>query len=240
MDNTTKSDLLAKARIFFEEHIAKNHIKNTVKLSKIKKFNINPFTYKYLSNFLTGGENSVDIAKALIYPRVLGTSFNTTFGTNIQNHFCIEVLGGTGSTTGGIDLEFIDLVDNRKKYCQLKAGPNTINKDDVEPIKQKFRDISNLARTNNLPLSPGDLVLGIVYGKSSELSGHYKKIAKDYNIYIGQEFWKRYTGDDNFYFDLIDTFAHVAIETDGTDTLDKVISELAQDIEKNLNQDYWK
>jgi hypothetical protein len=42
--------------------------------------------------------------------------------------------GMMGSVVHGIDIEFIDAIDGRKKYCQLKSGPSTINKDDVVTI----------------------------------------------------------------------------------------------------------
>jgi len=50
------------------------------KTKKASEFNINPFTATYLANFLTGDASPESIAKALIYPRILGTSINTTFG----------------------------------------------------------------------------------------------------------------------------------------------------------------
>lgn len=49
-----------------------------------------------------------------------------------------------GSVGGGIDIEFVDSFDDRKKYCQLKSGPNTINKDDVITIKNHFQGIKTL------------------------------------------------------------------------------------------------
>src|SRR5690606_17298596 len=98
----------------------------------------NPFLDKYKAQFLTGNDSPESVAKALIYPRVLGTSINTTFGSKMQK-FCSEVLEGFASTTSGIDIEFIDLVDGHRKYCQVKAGPNTINKDDVDTINRHFQ-----------------------------------------------------------------------------------------------------
>ncbi len=82
---------------------------------KLKTFNINPFTYKYLANFYSGNNTPESIAMALILPRALGTSFTTSFGTNIQNKFCAEVLEGYGSAIDGIDIEFVDQTDGNKK-----------------------------------------------------------------------------------------------------------------------------
>lgn len=240
MNTTPKDLLLEKAKNFFRKYIAGKHLDNLKKSSKLSNYNINPFTYKYLANFLSGNETPVSIASALILPRVLGTSFTTSFGTNIQNKFCAQVLDGFGSAIDGIDIEFIDHIDNRKKYCQLKAGPDTINKGDVNPIKQHFRDLQNRARTNNLEILPGDMIIGITYGKLNQLNGHYKQIQTDYNIFIGQEFWHRLTGYDDFYYDLIQAFGDIASETNGAEHLKSAIESLANEIRQNLSDSYWR
>jgi len=228
-------EIIAKAKIFFRDEIAKSHEKNTRKLTKISEFNLNPFLDKYKANFLTGDNSSRSIAKALIYPRVLGTSINTTFGNKMQK-FCSEVLEGFSSTTSGIDIEFIDFIDGRRKYCQIKAGPNTINRDDVKTIDGHFQAVKNLARTNNLSIGLNDLIVGIFYGEIRELSGHYKKIKDSYPVYIGKEFWHRLTGELDFYQKITDAIGEVASEYDSSKMLDNVIDELAKQIELKLNK----
>lgn len=66
--------------------------------------------------------NPEGVAKALYFPRVLGTSINTSFGTRIQSMF-VELGMAEGSKIKGMDIEFIDKIDLRKKWCQLKSGP---------------------------------------------------------------------------------------------------------------------
>ncbi len=229
MNQDEKDAILEKAQIWFKESISENHIKNTKKLVKVSKFDVNPFLAVYLSNFLTGNTKPESIAKALLYPRVLGTSITTSFGTNIQK-FTNEVLSSFGSTTSGIDIEFIDQINNNKIYCQLKSGPNTINKDDVETIVGHFKKVINLGRTNNLRITHDDMVVGIIYGDNASLNGHYKRITGeyDYPIYIGQKFWYRLTGDENFYSDLIHAIGQVAIEADFSEELEDVIIELSK------------
>lgn len=233
-----KDEILHKAKTWFKESIAKNHIKNTEKLKKSSKFNINPFLAVYLSNFLTGNSSAENIAKALILPRVLGTSITTSFGQNIQS-FTSSVLSAFGSAVSGIDIEFIDQIDNRKKYCQLKSGPNTINKDDVETVSNHFRAIKNLARTNNLEVNVSDLVVGVIYGERNALSSHYKRIESqyDYPVIIGADFWHRLTGDPDFYTDLIEAIGSVAIDSDYSQELQGVIEALAatEEIQKLSN-----
>jgi len=229
MNQEEKDILLKKAQLWFKDSIAENHIKNTQKLKNAAEFDINPFLAVYLSNFLTGEAKPEGIAQALIYPRVLGTSITTSFGTNIQK-FTNEVLSSFGSTTSGIDIEFIDQINKNKIYCQLKSGPNTINKDDVETIAGHFKKVIHLGRTNNLRITHDDMVVGIIYGETSSLNGHYKHLTSDYHFptYIGQDFWHRLTGDENFYTDLIHAIGEVAAQADFADELKAVIQELAQ------------
>lgn len=80
---------------------------------------MNPFLNKYLANYLTGNDDPKSVSKALIYPRVLGTSINTSFGSNLQK-FINTTLEGYGSTTTGMDIEFIDKLDGRKNTVKLK------------------------------------------------------------------------------------------------------------------------
>lgn len=232
MQEDQKQEILKKAKLWFKESIADNHIKNTKKLEKSSEFIINPFTTVYLSSFLTGNTSPESIAKALIYPRVLGTSIATTFGNQIQK-FTNTVLDGFASTTSGIDIEFIDQIDGQKKYCQLKAGPNTINKDDVETIDNHFKKIKGLARQNNLNVNVNDLVVGIVYGEKTQISGHYKSIENNHNytLLVGSVFWERLTGDSDFYNDLLSVITDVAKESDFKKELEDIIKSLAKDEE---------
>lgn len=224
-----KAEILKKAKTWFSETIAKNHIKNTEKLTNPSEFIINPFLTVYLANFLTGNSKPESIAQALLLPRVLGTSITTSFGTNIQT-FTSDVLDAFGSVVSGIDIEFIDQLDGSKKYCQLKAGPNTINKDDVETIAYHFNGVRNLARTNKLKIGINDMIVGVIYGQESQLSSHYKRINKQYHypVIVGQEFWYRLTGDELFYSDLIKAIGSVACEADYSQEFKKIIQSLSE------------
>lgn len=226
--------IIENAKEFFRNEIVPSHKSNTQKLKKLKEFKLNPFLDKYKATFLTGNDDPESIARALIYPRVLGTSINTIFGDRLQK-FCSEVLEGFASTTSGIDIEFIDKMDGRRKYCQVKAGPNTINKDDVETIKSHFQGVKNLARTNYLSINFNDLVVGVFYGTPDDLSSHYKTINKEYPVIVGQEFWYRLTGEIDFYQKLTDAIGDVASEVDGSELIEDVIKELSKEIEESLN-----
>ena len=141
MENRTEEQLLLEIVTYFDTFIFKNHINASIKThSKLKSYNINPIVVKYLSKVLEGNYSAEGVAKALYYPRDLGTSINTSFGTNIQKMF-IKLNLADGSAIKGIDIEYLDKIDGRKKWCQLKSGPNTINSEDVNPLIKKFTNI---------------------------------------------------------------------------------------------------
>jgi len=230
MDDIQRKLILKNAQDFFRKEIVSSHIEGGCKrASRLSEYNINPFLFKYLANFLTGNDNPESIAKALVLPRVLGPSITTSFGMKIQR-LISTLFQGLGSTTHGIDIEFIDSVDGRKKYCQLKAGPNTINHDDVTTVINHFKGIRNLARTNNLNIGINDMIVGVVYGEETELSSHYKKISNTYPVIVGKDFWHRLTGKEDFYLELIDAIGDVALEVDGSHLVEQTIGTLAQEI----------
>jgi len=234
MTNIEKEKILKKATEIFALKIAKPHKSNIEKLSDPSEFSINPFLQGYLAKLLCGDTSPRSIAMSLIYPRVLGTSITTTFGNQIQ-YFCSEVLQGYGSKIPGLDLEFVDAVDKRRKYCQLKAGPNTLNKDDVEPMVAKFKKIVNLARANkSSPIAFGDLVVAVAYGTEDQLNQNFKALREQHNItvLVGFDFWYRLTGDKNFFRDLTVAFAKAAEKVDTEGLINKTVESLAKKLAK--------
>lgn len=237
MTEQEKTALLVTAKRLFSDSFAANHYQNTKNLDKVSAFTINPFLHKYLTMFAFGEDTPENRAKALLFPRAFGTSMTTGFGSFLQK-LCNELRQSYPSTTAGMDIEFDDAIDGRHKYCQLKASPQTINKDDVKTVKDHFRGAINLARTNGQAVAPMDCIVGVCYGTRNDLSSHYKKIDEDYPVYIGDEFWTRLTGDDHFYEDLINAFAEVAADISASDMVEETVQKLAHDIEESdLNEE---
>lgn len=231
----TEKKLLKEIVDYFEKNIFYNHVQNSLKKnSKLKTYNINPIVVKYLSKVLEGAYTPEGVAKALYYPRVLGTSINTSFGTRIQNMF-VELNLASGSLIKGMDIEFVDKVDNRKKWCQLKSGPNTINSEDVKPLIQKFTKTITLARTNNAfkGISNTDFIVGVLYGEPSELSMHYKTIDKTHPVIIGKEFWHRVSGFPNFYNKLVKELHNSINNVDTKNLINKGCEDLAKEIKSS-------
>ncbi len=230
MTDEQRVEILDRAKDFFRKEIVEAHIQKACSsAAKLSSYNVNPFLFKYLANFLTGSDDARSIAQALVYPRLLGSSITTSFGMRIQK-LISQLFQGFGSTTQGIDIEFIDAIDGRRKYCQIKSGPNTINHDDVETIFGHFQGVINLARTNNMKIGLNDLMIGVIYGDASDLSQHYLRINERYPVIAGAEFWHRLTGQEKFYFELIDAVGEIALEVDGTQKLEATIDKLAEEI----------
>ena len=232
MEKLKKDEILSKAKLWMRENIVIPHVKNTEKLASLEEIRINPFLWPYLANFYCGDSSYHSLASVLVLPRALGTSPTTTFGNAMQKFISTVLDSSLGSAVSGIDIEFVDAVDGRKKYCQLKSGPQALNEPDIKTISDTFRDLRNLARVNNLPLQPNDMVFGILYGEEREFNAFVKKLANDYEVYIGEKFWYRLTGDKDFYYDLAKAMAEVAETVDSQALVNETIDKLAEDIAK--------
>lgn len=232
MEKVQKQAIIRSGKEYFRSVIIPNHLRNLKKLS-LSSFNFNPFLINYLAAFLCGNTEPESLARALVYPRILGTSLNTSFGQNIQVFISQlqEVVGGA-SGIDGIDIEFVDALDGRRKYCQCKAGPQTINKDDIATILGHFKYLMNKSRLDRMGLQLDDLVVGVLYGERVNLSANYKAIDAHYPVLCGAEFWERLTADKNFYYQLAKAFGEV-VEEDGIDGSALIlakVNEIAQEI----------
>ena len=62
MTEAERQAILSSAKTFFRTRIAENHKANTEKLTSLSKFNINPFTHKYLAQFAFGDSSPESMA----------------------------------------------------------------------------------------------------------------------------------------------------------------------------------
>lgn len=240
MEVKTQNHILEEIVEYFKVYIFENHITASINThSKLKSYNINPIVVKYLSKVLENDYTAIGVAKALFYPRVLGTSINTSFGTRIQNMF-VDLKIAEGSLIKGMDIEFIDKIDNRRKWCQLKSGPNTINSEDVKPLIKKFTDTINLARTNKAfkNINNTDFMVGVLYGEVDELSMHYKVIDKTHPVITGKEFWHRVTGFPDFYDGLVQNLQLLIENIDTQDLINLGVEKLSKEIESSQLFDF--
>lgn len=232
MTEQQKQAIIESGKEYFRTTIIPNHLKNLQKLN-LSSFNINPFLINYLAAFLCGDTEPHSLAKALVYPRILGTSLNTSFGQNIQVFISsLEEITGGASGVEGIDIEFVDAIDGRRKYCQCKAGPQTINKEDIATILGHFKYLMNKSRLDRMGLQFDDLIVGVLYGERDNLSANYKAIDAHYPVLCGADFWERLTGDKEFYNRLAKAFGEVVEEDgiDGSSLILQKVDEIAQEI----------
>ena len=233
-----KIELRVKIKEYFKNEFADLILEKLNTGHKLSKFKINPFILIALSSGVFGKLTSKNMAKALLYPRVFGTSISTTFGAKMQK-LCVDYLGAKASGVDGIDIEFEDRVDRKQIMMQLKAGPNTLNKDDVRPILAKMTTAWRLLQMNGAGENMPQFAIGITYGTVDEISGHYKAIRSssiggqiNVLIYSGQDFWHRLTGDENFYSEMISIFFELFEEVDYSDLLETDLKNLTASIEK--------
>jgi len=231
-DNKKKLELIKEIVTYFDIKIFKNHIDASLSVhSSLSSYTINPIIVKYLSKVLKNNYSPEGVAQALYYPRVLGTSINTSFGYHIQK-MLVELKMAKGSDTKGMDIQFRDKLDNRKKYCQLKAGPNTINAEDVQPLINKIKGSIALGRTNHTMkgISNNDFIVGVIYGEQQDLSMHYKLIDKSHPVIVGKDFWHRVSGYPDFYEGLVKSLQSCIDRLDTKDLINKGYRDLVKEI----------
>ncbi len=234
MNEATKKEILERAKEWMRHDLIPAHKRNTLKLINLNEFKINPFIWPYLAYFLEGNKDYRSLAKVLVYPRVLGSSITTSFGQRGQRKLITDLFRGAASGSGipGIDIEFVDKTDNRRKYAQVKAGPNVVNRGDVGTVSREFDALKNKARLDGLDLRTTDMMFCLLYGEEGQKNTFVKEIEKDYVVSMGQDFWHRFTGDPNFYKDLVIAFEEVAVEVNMKEDVEKVIDKLAEEIRK--------
>jgi hypothetical protein len=224
--------VLDAAKVWFEEKIIASHVKNTMMLTDVDKFNINPFTVWYLAKFTDNEVTPRSIAKALILPRVLGSSIATSLGTNLQRFITDTLVTAYGSAASGMDIDFKDRRDGLNKYSQLKLGPNTINKDDVKTINDKFKGVQNLLKANGQSLSKSHFAIGIMFGEESEVNSWYRELRDEHGweLYVGKDFWWRLTGDEDFLDRLVDVIQNSTEISAASTALESTIEKLSEDL----------
>ena len=78
-----------------------------------------------------------------------------------------------------------------------------------------------------------DFIVGVLYGKIDELSGHYKKIDKTHPVIIGKDLWHRITGFPNFYDGLVEELHKSILTIDTKDMINKGCLDLEEEIKSS-------
>lgn len=225
------SDYVAyEIEVWFRTIFIPKQEKNLRKLSYAKNHKINPYLAKYRSIALTGSVSPDGIARALVIGTSLITGLNTSFGTQLQREITNILSNVNGSLIPGIDVEYTDHIDSRKKMVQIKAGPTTINEGDVKTIVDHFTKARSIGHTNNVSVDVADQVVGVIYGKDADLNAFYQKIkAAGYSVLVGDDFWEHMTGEKGLGTRLISVCAGATPSATLNALLEQVINDLASD-----------
>ena len=167
----------------------------TKNFAKIDQYKINEFTLIFQTLALRNKLDVNSIAETLVTIGWAGQSLSTSFGDQLQKKFMIKIPGVNASVVKGIDIEYIDFFDKKRKYVQLKTGPLTINAGDVKPILDEFTSAKRLARQNGLIVPDTDFIMGVIYGKRKQINAHYLKIEQaGYDVMVGNDLFEHITG----------------------------------------------
>lgn len=222
--------LVTEVEKWFTNVVVEANKKGIRELHKASSFKINRYLAPYVSQALTGAITAEGIARGLIQGRATVTGLNTSFGANMQIFIINQIKAAVGSAIAGIDIEFEDCLDGEKKFAQVKAGVSTINKDDVAPIVSKFKGIRSKARRDGVRINEDQTVVCVLYGEKASLSAHYKKLIDEgVDVYVGDDFWERLTGQKGMEQRLFKACLNAAAKADVKPLIDQAVSELAKD-----------
>ena len=222
--------LVTEVEKWFTDVVIEANKKGIRELNKASSFKINRYLAPYVSQALTGAITAEGIARGLIQGRSMVTGLNTSFGTHMQIFIINQIKAAVGSAIAGIDIEFEDCVDRERKFAQVKAGVSTINKDDVAPIVTKFKGIRAKARRDGLKIAEDQTVICVLYGEKSSLSAHYKELIDEgVDVYVGDDFWERLTGEKGMEQRLFKACLNAAAKADVKPLIEQTVTELAKD-----------
>lgn len=138
---------------------------------KARDLDFNPYLLRIL-----GLETPEEIAEFMVAERV-ERSIVTSYGQRIQK--IAKEIAGRGTGVEGADI--CKEKHGRRYYIQVKAGPNTVNKDISSEINRLLRSAT---RRNHGAVA----LLGMTYGRRDRVSSIVQRYSQ-VDWLIGREFW---------------------------------------------------
>lgn len=161
------------------------------KFDTINAIDINNIDFNPLLLRLLGFTSAKEIAEFIIAERI-ERSVVTSYGQRIQTIAKIITERGTGVEGADICKE----KDNRRYYIQLKAGPNT-------PDKDMMKSINTLLQSATRRNRGSVALLGMTYGKTERVSSIIQKYSQ-IDWLIGKKFWAFISDQPDFARQLFD------------------------------------
>ena len=153
---------------------------NALDKLSIETLDFNPFLLRLL-----GFETPREIAEFMVTQRTERGAV-TSYGQRIQTIAKLITTRGTGVEGADICKE----KNGRRYYIQMKAGPNTPDKDILQQINTLLQ---GAIRRNHGSVA----LLGMTYGKRDRVSSIIQKYSQ-INWLIGKEFWEFISDDPHF------------------------------------------
>jgi hypothetical protein len=165
---------------------------NALREIDVNTLDFNPFLLR-----LMGFQTAREIAEFMVDQRT-ERSVVTSFGTRIQN--VAKVISERGTGVEGADI--CKEKNGRRYYIQMKAGPNTVNKD----IASEINTLLQSATRRN---SGSVALLGMTYGRRDRVSSIIQKYSR-IDWLIGKEFWEFISDNPGFARELFDIVADIS------------------------------
>lgn len=198
---------------------------------KLENLDLNPFLLRLL-----GLNTPREIAEFMVSQRT-ERGVVTSYGIRIQT---IAKVFATGTGAEGADI--MKEKNGKRHYIQMKAGPNTPNKDLVAMINRLLRGAVRRNR-GSVPL------LGMTYGKRKRVSSIIQRYS-EVDWLIGREFWTFISDDDEFakelfklIVDVADDVADAHKEKTYSQRFQEKVDEVAEEIKKKYGdggEEMWQ
>jgi hypothetical protein len=190
---------------------------------KLNNLDLNPFLLRAI-----GFKSAEEIAEFLVNQR-LERSLVTSYGSRIQR--IGKEISGSGTGTEGADI--LKVKEGRNYYIQMKAGPNTVNKDISSTLNTLLKSATRRNR--------GSVAfLGMTYGKPQSVSNIIQKYS-EVDWRVGREFWEFISDDPHCAKEIFDLIGEIesSITDDGSSFSERrqiVVSNLANEIKNKYGE----
>jgi hypothetical protein len=209
-----------KVRRIFEEFL-KRRI-DIIQRLKLKDFNINPFLFRLLSEQL-GLKDARSIVEFLLSER-FERGATTSAGDMFQ-----KLAGIFCEPTGVEGADLMKRKEGRYYYIQIKAGPNTVDKDACQKLS---RDLRSAQRRHRGAIT----LFGMAYGSPDQISSIVQKYLDVDEMLIGREFWEFISDDPDCLQELYEIAGEVARTF--RDKRGRTIAQLLKDKLEELTKEF--
>ncbi len=207
LDEDTKNQV----RRIFEDFLQRRI--NTIQRLRLRDFNINPFLFRLLSEQL-GTKDARSIVQFLLRER-LEQGIVTSSGDMFQKLALIFC-----KPTGVEGADLVKEKEGQTYYIQLKAGPNTVDKDACQIISEKLRSAQRRHRG-------AITVFGMAYGSEEQISSIVQKYLDADMKLIGKAFWEFISDDPDCLQEIYEIAGEVA--RNFRDKRGRTLAQLVQD-----------